>query len=95
MKTITRSPRSQGFKAGLKTKKPLLKPIHCFKCLAWAKAHKSWTKKEWKNVVFSDESKYNLFESDRRDWCWKKARQVLAPYAVKPTVKFRGGNIIV
>ena len=75
---------------GQKLKKALLSAVHRQKRMVWARAHRNWTIEDWKRVVFSGESKFNLFGSDGRDWCWKKIGKGLAPHAVKPTVKFWG-----
>ncbi|KAG0807541.1 hypothetical protein G6F19_013815 [Rhizopus arrhizus] len=34
------------------------------KRLAWANAHKDWTKDDWRRMVFSDETKVNVWGSD-------------------------------
>ena len=44
-------------------KKPLLLLRHK-QHLQWAKDHRNWTEDMWKEVVWSDESKINLFHSD-------------------------------
>lgn len=94
-KTIGRSLQRQGFKAGPQTKKPQLSVTHRQKRLDWARSHRNWTVEDWKKVIFSDESKFNIFGSDGRTWCWKKVGQRLAPHAVKPTVKHGGGSIMI
>ena len=67
VKTVTKSLRRQGFKAGPKTKKPLLSAVHRQKRMVWLRAHRNWTIEDWKSVVFSDESKFKFFEADSRD----------------------------
>ncbi|KAG1488160.1 hypothetical protein G6F52_014011 [Rhizopus delemar] len=32
--------------------------------LKWAKAHKDWTEDDWRRMVFSDETKVNVWGSD-------------------------------
>ena len=46
-------------------KKRLLKDINKKKRLAWAKKHKQWTLDRWKSVLWSDESKFEIFGSNR------------------------------
>ena len=50
---------------------------------------------DWKRVIWSDESKLNLFGSDGRIYCWKSSKEPLRPHHVKPTVKHGGGSIMV
>ncbi|KAG0921928.1 hypothetical protein G6F31_020115 [Rhizopus arrhizus] len=51
-------------KAKIKAKKPLLSKQHKERRLAWAMAHKDWTTDDWRRMVFSDETKVNVFGSD-------------------------------
>ncbi|KAG0922011.1 hypothetical protein G6F32_014851 [Rhizopus arrhizus] len=55
--------KSMGFQARIKKHKPFLKAIHMKKRLAWANAHKDWTKDDWRRMVFSDETKMISFNS--------------------------------
>ncbi|GBL91606.1 Transposable element Tcb1 transposase [Araneus ventricosus] len=54
--------------AGLNRRRPVKKPMISAKkrnaLVEWAKAHKDWTKKEWEDVLWSDEGKYMLFGTD-------------------------------
>ena len=52
------------FSTQIKKKKPLLKKTHMEAKLKWAKAHKDWTEDDWRRVVFSDETKINVWGSD-------------------------------
>jgi hypothetical protein len=47
------------------------------------------------NVIWSDESKFQLFGSDGRQWYWKKPGDPLIARHIKSTVKHGGGNIMV
>ena len=49
-----------------------------------------WTEKQWNIVLFSDESKFNLFESDGKRFVGHKNGERLSPQCVKKTVKFEG-----
>ena len=46
-------------------------------------------------VHLSDESKFNLFESDGKSFVRHKNGKRLSPQCVKKTVKFGGGIIMV
>ena len=49
----------------------------------------------WKHTVFSDESKYNIFGSDGRQWCRRRAGEAEQRQYMKKQVKHGGGNIMV
>ncbi|CAB5362375.1 unnamed protein product [Rhizophagus irregularis] len=55
----------------------------------------NWTIEDWHKVVWSDESKFMIFGSDGREWCWRDPNLPLKPQHVKPTVKFGGGSIMI
>ncbi|GFX25180.1 transposable element Tcb1 transposase [Trichonephila clavipes] len=49
----------------------------------------------WKKVIFSDESKFNIFGSDGRRTVWRKPNTALDPKNLHPTVKHGGVSIMV
>ena len=54
---------NQGLHGRIAAKKPLLKDTNK-KRLAWAKKHKKLTLDQWKSVLWSDESKFEIFDSN-------------------------------
>lgn len=93
--TVKRSLRRQGLRACVKTKKPLLTKKHRARRLQWAKKCKHADWEFWAHVIFSDESKFNLFGSDGRQYCWRKSGEHLLDQHVQSTIKHGGGNIMV
>jgi transposase len=93
--TIKRILNEVGLRSGMKIKKPLLTPYHRKLRLEWAKKHKDWTIDKWRHVIFSDETKINLFGSDGRKWCWKRPNIPLEERTIDLTMKYGGGNIII
>ncbi|CAG8607287.1 6251_t:CDS:2, partial [Dentiscutata heterogama] len=55
----------------------------------------NWTPDNWKKVIFSDESKFVLFWSNFRKFCWRKKGDKLERAYVNQTKKFGGGSIMV
>jgi transposase InsO family protein len=51
--------------------------------------------KNWERVIFSDESKFNLFGSDGLQYCWRKGGQALDPRYTQKQVKHGGGKVMV
>ena len=93
--TVRRSLRRQGLVARVKKRKPLLLKRHRIARKKFARKYRNWTVEDWRRVVWSDESKFMIFGSDGREWCWKDPNISLQPQHVKPTVKFGGGSVMV
>ena len=93
--TTRRHLKKAGMKAVVKKKEPLLTARHKRERMDFGLAHKDWTVKDWKRVVWSDETKINRLGSDGRKWAWKKAGEGLCDRLVQGTVKFWGGSVMV
>ncbi|KAG0972999.1 hypothetical protein G6F29_013118 [Rhizopus arrhizus] len=63
-KTAINVLKSMNFFSAIKVKKPLLTAKHMKRRLAWAKKYQNWTTDDWQRVVFSDETKVNVWGSD-------------------------------
>ncbi|RCN49239.1 hypothetical protein ANCCAN_04654 [Ancylostoma caninum] len=63
--------------------------------VAWAPAHLHWSRKEWSEVLWSDESKYMLFRSDGIKWIRRPDSKRYDPKYLLPTVKHGGGSCLV
>lgn len=83
-----------GFKSKKKAKKPHLTAKQKAARYKWAKAHANWTVDDWKRVIFSDETKINLWNSDGIRYCWIRNGQELQPFHLEPTVKHGGGSLM-
>ncbi|CAK9816182.1 Transposable element Tc1 transposase [Anthophora plagiata] len=59
--TVKRRLRKAGLHARIAMRKPLLREQNKAKRLAWAKSHKNWTLEDWKKVLRTDESKFEIF----------------------------------
>ena len=73
--------------------KPLLTKTQQKNRLQWCKGKREWNE-EWKNIIWSDESRFALFESDGRVKVWRRAGEAYNEECIKPTVKFGGGSIM-
>lgn len=74
-------------------KVPLLKKEHKQARLAFARKYGNWTVAQWKNVLFSDETKINLISSDGRQYVRRPINSAMNPKYTKKQVKHGGGNI--
>ena len=93
--TAQRALKEVNFIAVEKKKKPALSKKNIKPRLIFARKYESLSIEQWKQVIWSDESKINRFSSDGRSWCWKRKHDSLLPRYIKQTVKFGGGSIMV
>jgi transposase len=93
-KSALNSLQKIGISSLKKVKKPFLSMKHKEKRLIWAKTHQHWTVDDWKRVIFSDETKINLWNSDGIQYCLRKKDTPLQPFHIKQTVKHGGGNLM-
>lgn len=93
--TVKRRLRENGLIGRVAVKKPLLRPVNKKKRLQFAKEHKNWTIADWKNVLWTDESKFELFGSHRRQYCRRKVKERYKPSCIVPTTKHGGGSVMV
>lgn len=75
--------------------KPNITPSNKAGRLAWCLQRRNWTVDHWKTVLWSDESRYTLFQSDGRAWVWRMPGERLLPECIVPTLKFGGGGVLV
>jgi transposase len=93
--TIRTRLQACGLRAYVRRTKPFLTEAHKQKRLEWAEAHADWSADDWKAVVFSDESKFNIFGSDGRSWCWRRQGEEFDERYTKKVVKHGGGHVMV
>lgn len=93
--TVRRALQEAGLKAREKVSKPFLSAKNVKTRLQFAKDYKIFTKEDWKQVIWSDETKINRFCSDGRSWCWIRDGESLKPQQVKQTMKHGGGSLMI
>lgn len=87
--------KSMNFFSAIKEKKPFISQRNKRKRFNWAKSHQYWTIDDWRRVVFSDETKINVWGSDGCKYYWTRPGDPLRPHHIDITVKHGGGNIMV
>ena len=73
-------------------KKPLVKDTNKKKRLTWAKKHDQWTLDRGKSVLWSDESKFEIFGFNRRVFVRRRVGERITSACMVPTVKHGGGG---
>ncbi|GBM24270.1 hypothetical protein AVEN_22596-1 [Araneus ventricosus] len=74
------------------TRVPLLTARHKALLLSWARQHYHWTVDDWKNVAWSDESRFQLYRADarvRQDNATPHASRVATKWLQKHSFDFR------
>lgn len=98
-RTVRRRLQAAGLHGRMACKVPLLRTVNIKKRQNFALAHKDWCgeegSKKWRNVLWSDETKINLFGNDcQRNVRRPKGKRFHIRFT-KKTVKHGGGNIMV
>ncbi|GFV49360.1 transposable element Tc1 transposase [Trichonephila clavipes] len=93
--TVRNMIRHAGYSSRVARKKPFISLQNQKKRLEFAKTHQLKTGNFWKKVIFSDESKLNIFGNDGRRPVWRKPNIALDPKNLRPTVKHGGGSVMV
>ena len=75
-------------------RKPLLQNHHKKARLQFATAHGDKNLNFWRHVLWSDETKIELFGHNDKRYIWKKKGEALKPQNTIPTVKYGGGSIM-
>lgn len=93
--TIRRVIQSEGYNGRVARKKPFINERTRKARLNFAKEHIKKHETWWNDVIFLDESKFNLFGSDGKVMVWRKPNEELKPKHLKPTIKHGGGHVMV
>ena len=93
--TVKRRLKEAGLRGCVAVRKPLLRPQNRRKRLQWAKEHASWTVQQWKRVLWTDESKFEVFGSHRRVYVRRRDTEKFHKDCVQPTVKHGGASVMV
>ena len=67
---------------------------HRLRCLRLCQ-FQHWKHRNWLRVLFSDESRFQLFRADDRTRIYRRAGERTAPCCVQETVPFGGGSVMV
>lgn len=86
-------------KAGLfgriAARKPLLRPKNKKIRLEWAREHQNWSSEDWCQVLWSDESKFEVFGSRRRVFVRRSTGERFSDQCIIPTMKHGGGSVMI
>ncbi|KAL0170954.1 hypothetical protein M9458_035550, partial [Cirrhinus mrigala] len=93
-KTIGNTLRCEGLKSCSTHKVPLLKKVHVQACLKFASEHLNDSEENWVKVLWSGETKIELFGINSTHRVWRRRNAAYDPKNTIPTIKHGGGNIM-
>ena len=93
--TVQSKLHESGLHGRIAAKKPPLKDINQKKRLAWTKKHEQWTLDRWKSILWSDESKFEIFGSNCCVFVRRRVGEQMISACVVPTLKHGGGGVMV
>ena len=95
LSTVKRRLADAGLHGRVARKKPMLSDKNKEKRVKFARKRQSWDADKWGKVLWSDEKRFNLFQSDGPTYVRRPDGMALDPRYVKPTVAHGGGGIMV
>ena len=84
-----------GYHSHVAVRKPLLSNKNVKDRLNWVKSKNDWTAENWRKIIWSDESRFTLFQDDGRTRVWRLSNEKYKANCIVPTVKHGGGGVMV
>ncbi len=94
-RTTHRTLKQMGYSSRRPHRVPLLSAKNRKRRLQFTQTHQNWTIEDWKNVAWSDESRFLLRHSDDRVRIWHKEHESMDPSCLVSTVQAAGGGVMV
>lgn len=85
--TIRNVLRKNGYHGRVPRRKPLISEKNRIKRIQFAREHKDKDNSYWNQVMFTDESKYNIFGCDGKGKVWRKSNEEMKIKNLCATVK--------
>lgn len=93
-RTIQRTLYSMGYNSCTALRKPSVSERNRKIRLNWARERRLWTMDDWKKVVWSDESRFTMFQNDGKIRVWRLTEEKYDVNCLVPTVKHGGGGVM-
>jgi transposase len=92
--TTRKTLHEMGYRGCVAKKKPFLSDVNVAKRFHWGKMMYLFQVSFWSNVIFSDESNFDIV-GNRRAFVWRKPDEKFDSSCLRGTVKFGGGSVSV
>lgn len=93
--TIRAYIRKLGFCNRVAARKPFLSVSHRMQRLQFARAYRHWMAEDWKHVIWTDESSFELGKNSRQIRVWRKTHEKYAMHCLAPTFKSGRTSVMV
>uniref|UniRef100_A0A3B4X5Q9 Transposase Tc1-like domain-containing protein n=1 Tax=Seriola lalandi dorsalis TaxID=1841481 RepID=A0A3B4X5Q9_SERLL len=93
--TIRKTLNKQGIYSRTPRRKQLLTKKNIAARLKFAKAHIDTPQRYWQNVLWTDETKIELFGKNTQHYIWRRKGTAYRHDNIIPTVKYGGGNLMI
>ena len=94
LSTIQRALHMEGYAGRVGLRKPFVNDKNRHIRLKWSRERLPWDD-EWNQIIWSDESRYELFGSKRRQWVWRHPEQRTDDNCLVPTFKSTQKSVMV
>ncbi|CAF2781502.1 unnamed protein product [Rotaria sp. Silwood2] len=94
-RTVRRRLLKAGYRSYTTKRKPYRKPSHCSSRLRFSEKYSDWNFSDWKTVIFSDESHFEVFNRKNRSYMRRLPSESDKPFCFRPRVQGGGGSISV
>ncbi|CAJ0836974.1 9468_t:CDS:1, partial [Entrophospora sp. SA101] len=84
----------EGYYSRAALRKPFVSEVNQKKRFSWCRERKNWNINDWNNIIWSDESKFNLYYSDGWQRVWRMPKEKYDVDCLIPTFKHGGGGIM-
>ena len=95
IQTVRNRLHRRGLRSRIAAKKPLLLPHHRRARLEWANRHGRWSRAQWRDVLFTDESSFCVNHSNGNVRVWRRQNERYKDCCVKEVKPGRGGSLMV
>lgn len=93
--TVRRALHQHGLHGRVPRKKPYISKVNQQKQLQFAKKYKNVGVDYWKTILYSDESKFEIFGTKKPPKIWRSKNEAFFEKCVTSTVKHGGGSVMV
>jgi len=92
--TIRRALYEMGYHSRIALRKPYISESNRRFRLKWSRERRFWSINDWKKVIWSDESRFTLFQNDGKVHVWRLPKEKYDVNCLVPTVKHGGGGVM-